>query len=111
MWKNECSKFAPNIFNKNKCANCYRIREQHSSEALEVNKATRIVNKCGYLSVAPNWGGGDVDGSAGMVRIRKLSMTSLSYILRRKMRRADRNVSVAVAANWAPKGVWLYGST
>jgi hypothetical protein len=68
MWKNDCTKFAPNIFNKNKCANCYRIREQHSSEALEVNKATRVVNKCGYLSVAPNWGAHDTDGSAGMVR-------------------------------------------
>jgi hypothetical protein len=62
MWKNECSKFTANIFNKNKCANCYRDREQHSSSALEVNKATRIVNKCGYLSVAPNWGAGDGDG-------------------------------------------------
>jgi hypothetical protein len=37
MWKNECSKFT-------------------------ANKATRIVNKCGYLSVAPNWGVGDGDG-------------------------------------------------
>ena len=55
MWKNECKKFKPNIFNKNKCANCYRDREQHSDEALEVNKATRIVSKCGYLFVAPNW--------------------------------------------------------
>ena len=49
MWKNECKKFKPNIFNKNKCANCYRDRGQHSDEALEVNKATRIVSKCGYL--------------------------------------------------------------
>ena len=55
MWKNECKKFKPNIFNKNKCANCYRDRDQHSDEALEVNKATRIVSKCGYLFVAPNW--------------------------------------------------------
>ena len=68
MWKNECSKFAPNIFNKNKCANCYRIREQHSSEALEVNKATRIIKQCGYLSVAPNWAAGEGEG-AGMVRV------------------------------------------
>ena len=59
MWKqnsgSECKKFKPNIFNKNKCANCYRDKDQHSDAALEVNKATRIVSKCGYLSVAPNW--------------------------------------------------------
>ena len=49
MWKqnsgSECKKFKPNIFNKNKCANCYRDKDQHSDEALEVNKATRIVAK------------------------------------------------------------------
>ena len=55
MWKNECTKFKPNIFNKQKCANCYKIREQHSQEALDVNRATRIVSKCGWLFVAPNW--------------------------------------------------------
>jgi len=55
MWKNECSKFKANIFNKQKCANCYKTREQHSQDALEFNRLTRVVSKCGYLFVAPNW--------------------------------------------------------
>ena len=55
MWKNECNKFKANIFNKQKCANCYKTREQHSQDALEFNRLTRVVSKCGYLFVAPNW--------------------------------------------------------
>ena len=56
MWKNDCKKFKPNIFNKQKCSNCFRIREQHSQDALDVNRQTRIVSKCGWLFVAPlNW--------------------------------------------------------
>ena len=55
MWKNECNKFKANIFNKQKCANCFKTREQHSQDALEFNRLTRVVSKCGYLFVAPNW--------------------------------------------------------
>ena len=55
MWKNDCNKFKPNIFNKQKCSNCFRIREQHSQDALDVNRQTRNISKCGWLFVAPNW--------------------------------------------------------
>ena len=55
MWKKECNKFKANIFNKQKCANCFKTREQHSQDALEFNRLTRVVSKCGYLFVAPNW--------------------------------------------------------
>ncbi|XP_059480331.1 myosin phosphatase Rho-interacting protein isoform X2 [Neocloeon triangulifer] len=51
----ECRKFSPNIFNKSKCANCFKQREEHSAEALESNRASRKVSKCGYLFVAPGW--------------------------------------------------------
>uniref|UniRef100_A0A146M5E8 Protein outspread n=1 Tax=Lygus hesperus TaxID=30085 RepID=A0A146M5E8_LYGHE len=51
----ECRKFSPNIFNKTKCTNCFRQKEEHSAEALESNRATRKVAKCGYLFVAPGW--------------------------------------------------------
>ncbi|XP_054268632.1 protein outspread isoform X2 [Macrosteles quadrilineatus] len=51
----ECRKFAPNIFNKTKCTNCFRQKEEHSAEALESNRATRKIAKCGYLFVAPGW--------------------------------------------------------
>lgn len=51
----ECRKFAPNIFNKSKCTNCFRQKEEHSAEALESNRASRKIAKCGYLFVAPGW--------------------------------------------------------
>lgn len=51
----ECRKFAPNIFNKSKCQNCFRTKDAHSAEALESNRATRKVSTCGYLFVAPDW--------------------------------------------------------
>ncbi|XP_012265785.2 protein outspread isoform X2 [Athalia rosae] len=51
----ECRKFAPNIFNKSKCSSCFKQKEEHSAEALECNRATRKVSKCGYLFVAPGW--------------------------------------------------------
>ncbi|KAL1470065.1 hypothetical protein MTO96_040696 [Rhipicephalus appendiculatus] len=35
----ECRKFAPNIFNKSKCQNCFRTKDAHSAEALESNRA------------------------------------------------------------------------
>lgn len=53
--KTDCRKFAPNIFNKTKCQNCFRTKDAHSAEALESNRATRKVAKCGYLFVAPDW--------------------------------------------------------
>ncbi|XP_069160633.1 protein outspread-like isoform X16 [Procambarus clarkii] len=54
-YKSDCRKFQPNIFNKSKCTNCFRQREEHSAEALESNRASRKVSKCGYLFVAPDW--------------------------------------------------------
>lgn len=36
----ECRKFAPNIFNKTKCTNCFRQKEEHSAEALESNRVS-----------------------------------------------------------------------
>ncbi|KAG8183256.1 hypothetical protein JTE90_006452 [Oedothorax gibbosus] len=53
--KSECRKFSPNLFNKTKCQNCFRTKDGHSVEALENNRASRIVSKCGYLFVAPDW--------------------------------------------------------
>ncbi|XP_054717263.1 protein outspread-like [Uloborus diversus] len=53
--KSECRKFSPNVFNKTKCQNCFRTKEAHSAEALENNRASRNVSKCGYLFVAPDW--------------------------------------------------------
>ena len=51
----EGRKFAPNIFNKSKCSNCFRLKEDHSASAIELNKASRKISKCGYLFVAPDW--------------------------------------------------------
>merc|ERR1712045_918612 len=50
-----CRKFAPNIFNKNKCSACFGLKEDHSASAIELNKASRKISKCGYLFVAPDW--------------------------------------------------------
>ncbi|KAK5647033.1 hypothetical protein RI129_005497 [Pyrocoelia pectoralis] len=51
----QCRKFAPNIFNKSKCSNCFRQKEEHSAEALECNRASRAIARSGYLFVAPDW--------------------------------------------------------
>ncbi|KAJ3653387.1 hypothetical protein Zmor_012641 [Zophobas morio] len=51
----QCKKFAPNIFHKSKCSNCFRQKEEHSAEALECNRASRSVARSGYLFVAPDW--------------------------------------------------------
>ncbi|XP_018320497.1 protein outspread isoform X2 [Agrilus planipennis] len=51
----QCRKFAPNIFNKTKCTNCFRQKEEHSTEALECNRASRKITRSGYLFVAPDW--------------------------------------------------------
>ena len=40
MSKADCRKFAPNVFNKNKCATCFKAKEEHSDEALENNRVT-----------------------------------------------------------------------
>ncbi|XP_061383300.1 protein outspread isoform X3 [Danaus plexippus] len=53
--RSDCRKFAPNIFNKSKCTNCFRQKEEHSAEALESNRASRKISRCGYLFVAPGW--------------------------------------------------------
>ncbi|KAH7950522.1 hypothetical protein HPB49_025060 [Dermacentor silvarum] len=39
----ECRKFAPNIFNKSKCQNCFRTKDAHSAEALESNRPQRLL--------------------------------------------------------------------
>lgn len=39
-YKSDCRKFQPNIFNKSKCTNCFRQREEHSAEALESNRVS-----------------------------------------------------------------------
>ncbi|GJQ70639.1 putative PH domain protein [Trypoxylus dichotomus] len=51
----QCKKFAPNIFHKTKCSNCFRQKEEHTAEALECNRASRSVARSGYLFVAPDW--------------------------------------------------------
>jgi hypothetical protein len=51
----ECRKFNPNIFNQSKCSACFRLKEDHSASAIELNKASRKISKCGYLFVAPDW--------------------------------------------------------
>ncbi|KAF7271366.1 hypothetical protein GWI33_015722 [Rhynchophorus ferrugineus] len=51
----QCKKFIPNIFNKSKCSNCFRQKEEHSAEALECNRASRAIARSGYLFVAPDW--------------------------------------------------------
>ncbi|XP_005092338.1 golgin subfamily A member 4 isoform X2 [Aplysia californica] len=51
----KCNKFLPNIFNKTKCQHCFAAKEAHSAEALENNKASRKVSKCGYLFVSPGF--------------------------------------------------------
>lgn len=43
--KSDCRKFAPNIFNKNKCAACFKAKEEHSDEALENNRVTWCVTR------------------------------------------------------------------
>ncbi|XP_043188068.1 protein outspread-like [Amphibalanus amphitrite] len=55
MSKAECRKFSPNIFNKQKCASCFKHKEEHSAAALDSNRASRKVQRCGFLFVAPDW--------------------------------------------------------
>ncbi|XP_059163894.1 uncharacterized protein LOC131946906 isoform X2 [Physella acuta] len=51
----KCQKFCPNIFNKSKCQHCFAAKEAHSAAALENNKASRKVSKCGYLFISPGY--------------------------------------------------------
>ncbi|CAL1542227.1 unnamed protein product [Lymnaea stagnalis] len=51
----KCQKFLPNIFNKSKCQHCFAAKEAHTAAALENNKASRKVSKCGYLFVSPGY--------------------------------------------------------
>ncbi|XP_076807859.1 uncharacterized protein LOC143451296 isoform X3 [Clavelina lepadiformis] len=48
---NPCKSFAPNIFNKNKCQNCFRPRETHLQSNKDLNKAKPIYG--GWLLLAP----------------------------------------------------------
>lgn len=43
----ECRKFQANIFNKSKCTNCFKQREEHSPEALESNRVSLRAEKGG----------------------------------------------------------------
>ncbi|KAK6730795.1 hypothetical protein RB195_007331 [Necator americanus] len=49
----QCVRFEPNFFNKGKCKNCYKSKEQHSVDTLEKAKMNRKVTACGFLYVAP----------------------------------------------------------
>lgn len=40
--RSDCRKFAPNIFNKTKCTNCFKQKEEHSAEALECNRVSEV---------------------------------------------------------------------
>nr|CAB3228441.1 trichohyalin [Phallusia mammillata] len=48
---NPCKNFAPNIFNKNKCQNCFRPRETHLQSDKDLSKAKPVY--CGWLLLAP----------------------------------------------------------
>uniref|UniRef100_H2XRQ8 PH domain-containing protein n=1 Tax=Ciona intestinalis TaxID=7719 RepID=H2XRQ8_CIOIN len=48
---NPCKSFAPNIFNKNKCQNCFRPRETHLKSDKDLNKAKPVYG--GWLLLAP----------------------------------------------------------
>ncbi|KAF2351184.1 hypothetical protein FHG87_018057 [Trinorchestia longiramus] len=39
-YKPDCRKFQANIFNKSKCTNCFRQREEHSTDALDSNRVS-----------------------------------------------------------------------
>jgi len=48
---NPCKNFSPNIFDKNKCQNCFRPRETHLQSDKDLSKAKPIY--FGWLLVAP----------------------------------------------------------
>lgn len=41
--KLECRKFVPNIFDKRKCSNCFRQREEHNADALSEFNQVKIL--------------------------------------------------------------------
>lgn len=50
----KCNKFLPQLFNANKCQQCFNMKEMHSLEALaEFSKSNRKVCKYSYLFIAP----------------------------------------------------------
>ena len=76
----ECRKFAPNIFNKSKCSNCFRLKEDHSASAIELNKASRKISKCGYLFVAPDWDFANPVNRCGWLEIRTSVVAVRSFL-------------------------------
>ena len=48
-----CTKFQANVFNKVKCQNCFKPKEQHSARALESCHTARCITRCGFMFVAP----------------------------------------------------------
>uniref|UniRef100_H2YF78 PH domain-containing protein n=1 Tax=Ciona savignyi TaxID=51511 RepID=H2YF78_CIOSA len=48
---NPCKSFSPNIFNKNKCQNCFRPRETHLKSDKDLSKAKAVYG--GWLLLAP----------------------------------------------------------
>ncbi|KAJ3632751.1 hypothetical protein MTP99_009739 [Tenebrio molitor] len=59
----QCKKFAPNIFHKTKCSNCFRQKEEHSAEALECNRVSPATCAFRYIRTVPKKSSG-VDPSA-----------------------------------------------
>jgi len=45
----KCEKFTANIYDKNRCKNCYRPKEVHSEAALESNKVICAISVVGML--------------------------------------------------------------
>lgn len=41
--QSKCSKFIPNTFTKNKCQNCFSLKDNHSPEALEFSKVIKYL--------------------------------------------------------------------
>ena len=60
MGSNRCKKFQANIFDKSKCQNCFRAKEQHSAEALESSRVSSVYLikcKCTTKHDNPDHGG------------------------------------------------------
>ena len=45
--ENPCKNFAPNVFNKNKCLNCFKSRDTHLKSDKDLNKVS--FNAVGYF--------------------------------------------------------------
>ena len=57
MSKADCRKFVPNIFNKSKCATCFKAKDEHSEEALENNRVILSISSY-FLCKFVWWSGG-----------------------------------------------------